>query len=70
MLCITDEVANYLITVPVYWSKSEEAGDTLTDNVISKDCLQDHIIKDENSAFMLSLMTYLLKKFDKKKLKP
>ena len=29
ILCIIDEVTNYLITVPIYQSKAEEIGDTL-----------------------------------------
>ena len=29
ILCIIDEVTNYLITVPIYHSKSEEIGDAL-----------------------------------------
>ena len=28
ILCITDEVTNYLITVPIYQAKSEEIGET------------------------------------------
>ena len=35
ILCIIDEVMNYLITVPIYQSKSEEICDALFDNVIS-----------------------------------
>ena len=29
ILCVIDEVTNYLITVPVYQSKAEEIGDAL-----------------------------------------
>ena len=35
-LCVIDKVTNYLITVPIYHSGSEEIGDSLIDNVISK----------------------------------
>ena len=34
ILCIIDEVTNYLITVPIYQSRSEEIGGTLIENVI------------------------------------
>ena len=32
ILCITDEIMNYLITVPIYESRSEEIGCALIDN--------------------------------------
>ena len=56
-----DEVANYLITVPIYHSSSEEIGNALIENVISKYCTPDYIILDQGSAFMSSLMNYLFK---------
>ena len=34
ILCIIDEVTNYLITVPIYHSRSEEIGDALIDNAL------------------------------------
>ena len=36
ILCIIDEVMNYLITVPIYHSRSEEIGDAIIENVILK----------------------------------
>ena len=36
ILCIIDEVTNYLITVPIYHSRSEEIEDVLIENIISK----------------------------------
>ena len=36
ILCIIHEVANYIITVLIHQSRSEEKGDALTDNVILK----------------------------------
>ena len=36
ILCIIEEVKNYLITVPIYHSRSEEIGDALIENMISK----------------------------------
>ena len=63
ILCMIDEVTNYLITVPIYQSKSEEIGEALIENVISKYCVSDYIIMDLDSAFMPTLMKYLFKKF-------
>ena len=61
MLCIIDEVTNYLITVPVYHSRSEEIGDALIENIISKYCIPDCVVMDQDSAFMSMLMNYLFK---------
>ena len=36
ILCTIDEVKNYLITVPIHQSRSEEIGDSLIENVITK----------------------------------
>ena len=63
ILCIIDEVTNYLITLPIYQARSEEIGEALIDNVITKYCIPEYIIMDHDSAFMSSLMTYLLNKF-------
>ena len=72
ILCIIDEVTNYVITVPIHQSKPEEIGDTLIENIISKYCVPDYIIMDQDSAFMSSLMNphnYLLTMLDVKILK-
>ena len=45
-------------------SRSEEIVDGLIENVISKYCVPDYIIMDQDSAFMLSIMNYLFKKFN------
>ena len=63
-LCIIDEVINYLKTIPIHQAKSEEIGNALIENVITKYCIPEHIIMDQDSAFMSSLMNYLFKKFD------
>ena len=34
ILCVIDEMTNYLITVPIYHARSEEIGDALIDNVM------------------------------------
>ena len=63
-LCIIAEGTNYLITVPIYQPKSEEIGEALIDNEITKYCIPEYIIMYQNSAFMSSLMTCLLAKFN------
>ena len=64
ILCVINEVANYLITVPIYQSKSEEIGSALIENIITKYCVPEYIIMDQDSAFMSSLMNYLFRKLD------
>ena len=68
ILCIIDEVMNYLIMVPIYQSKAEEIGDALIEHVfVTKYCILDCIIMDQESAFMSSPMNYLFNKLDMKK---
>ena len=55
ILCVIDEVTNFLITVPIYQARSE----ALLEHVITKHYIPDYIIMDQDSAFMSSLMTYL-----------
>ena len=64
ILCITDEVTNFLVTVPIFQSKSEEVGEALLEHVITKYCIPEYIIMDQDSAFMSSLMTYLFHRLD------
>ena len=64
ILCIIDEVIHYLITAPIYQAKSEEIGEALIENVVTKYCIPEYNIMDQDSAFMSSLMTYLLNKFN------
>ena len=59
ILCVIDEVTNFLITVPIFQARSEEIGEALLEHVITKHCIPDYIIMDQDSAFMSSLMTYL-----------
>ena len=63
-LCIIDEVTNYLITVPIHHAKSEEVGEANIEPVITKYCIPEYMIMDQDSAFMSSLMTCLLNKFN------
>ena len=62
--CIIDKVTNFLITVPIHQSKSEEIGDALMENLLTKYCVLHYTIMDQDSAFMSSLMNYLFKKLD------
>ena len=64
ILCITDEGTKYLITILIHQSRLEEIGDALIENAISKYCMPNYTIMDQDSAFMSSLMNYLLKKSD------
>ena len=64
ILCIINEVTNFLITVPIFHAKSEEVGEALLEHVITKYCIPEYIIMDQDSAFMSSLMTYLLQRLD------
>ena len=64
ILCVINEVTNYLITVPIYHSRSEEIGDALLDNIISKYGIPEYIIMDQDSAFMSTLISYLFKRLN------
>ena len=41
ILYIIEEVTDYLITVPRHQAKSEEIGDTLRENIITKYCIPE-----------------------------
>ena len=62
ILCVIDEITNYIITAPVKQAKSEEVGEALINSVFSKYCVPDYLIMDLDSAFMSSLMSYLFKR--------
>ena len=59
ILCIIDEVTNYLITMPIFQARSEDVGEAILEHVITKHCIPDYIIMDQDSAFMSLLMSYL-----------
>ena len=59
ILCITDEVTNYLVTEPLFQDRSEEVGETLIENIITKYGTPECMTMDQDSAFMSSLMNYL-----------
>ena len=62
ILCIIDEVTNYLVTAPLYQARSEEVGEVLTESVLSKFGTPEYIMMDQDSEFMSSLMSYLFKR--------
>ena len=62
ILCVIDEVTNYIVTAPVKQVRSEEIGEILINSAFSKYCVPDYIIMDLDSGFMSSLMSYLFKK--------
>ena len=62
ILCVIDEMANYLITMPIYQARSEEIGDALIDNVISKYGITEYLIMDQDSVFMSTIMNHLFRR--------
>ena len=57
-------MTNYLITVPIYHSRSEEVSEVLIEHVISKFYAPNCIIMDQDSTFMSTLMNYLFRKLN------
>ena len=64
ILCVIDEMINYLITMPIYQARSEEIGDSLIDNVISKFGIPEYLIMDQDSSLMSTIMNYLFRKLN------
>ena len=64
ILCIIDEVTNYLIMVPIYQLKAEEIGEALIEHIGTMYCIPDCKIMDQDSKFMSSIINYLFNKFD------
>ena len=46
ILCLKDEMTNYLVTAPLYQVRSEKIGEALIENVISKFGMPEYIIMD------------------------
>ena len=46
ILCVIDEMTNYLITAPLYQARSEEVGEALIENIISKFGTPDYMMMD------------------------
>ena len=66
ILCVIDEVMNYIIMAPIKQSRSEEVGEAVINNAFSKYCIPDYIIMNLDSSFMSSLMNYLFKRLGMK----
>ena len=64
ILYIIDEITNFLVTVPIFQARSEEIGEALLEHVITKYCILEYLIMDQDSAFMSSLMIYLFHRLD------
>ena len=64
ILCVIDEMTNYLITMAIYQARSEEIGDALIDNVISKYGIPEYLIMDQDSAFMSTIMNHLFRRLN------
>ena len=63
ILCIIDEVTNFVITALIHQARSEEVGDALIENVITNCCVSQNT-KLWTKIVHSCLMNYLLKKFD------
>ena len=66
ILCVIDEMTNFIITMPIYQARSEEIGDALIDKVISKYGIPEYLIMDQDSAFMFTIMNHLFRRLNKK----
>ena len=55
ILCIINEMTNYLITVPIFQARSKEIGEALIEDAITKYCIPEYIIMGHDRAFMSSL---------------
>ena len=64
ILCIMNEMTNYLIMVSIYHSRSEEVREALIEHIISKFCAPDCIIMDQDSAFLSTIMNYIFRKLN------
>ena len=57
-------MTNYLITIPIHQAKSEEIGEAIIEHIITKYCILEYMIMDQDSTFMSSLINYLFQKSD------
>ena len=62
ILVVIDEVTNFMVTIPIYQSRSEEIGDALIEHVLSKYSVPECMVMDQDHAFMSTLINYLFKK--------
>ena len=59
ILCIIDEVTNYLVTAPLFHARSEEVGKAIIEKIVTKYGTPEYVIMDQDSTFMSSLMNFL-----------
>ena len=64
ILFVIDEMTNYLIKISIHQAISEEIGDALINNVVSKYGIPEYRIMDQDSAFMSIIMSYLFKRLN------
>ena len=48
ILCVIDEMTNYLITMPIHQARLDKIGDSLIDNIISKYVIPEYMIMDHS----------------------
>ena len=64
ILVIIDEIKNFIVTIHIYQSTSEEIGDALIEHIFSMCSIPEYMIMDGDSAFMSTLIYYLFKKLE------
>ena len=64
IVCIIDEVTNFSGHSTNFSSKIRRGRRSTLEHVITKYCIPEYIIMDQDSAFMSSLMTYLFHRLD------
>ena len=64
ILCVIDGVTNYLITMQIRQARSEEIGDVLIDNIISKYGIPEYMLMDQDSAFISTIMSLSIYKIE------
>ena len=50
--------------MPIHQARSEEIGDALIDNVISKYGIPEYMIMDQDCVFMSTIMSHLFKRLN------
>ena len=66
ILVVTDEVTNYLVTIPFHRGTSPEIGDALINYVFCKQGSPSYVNFYEEQTFVSSVMQYIYKKIDNK----
>ena len=64
ILCVIDEVTNYIVKAPVKQARSEEIGEILMNTVFSKYCVPDIIIMDLGHCVYVFIKELLIKYTD------